>query len=308
MAGLLRCSRVARADGYLPAGSVGASRAFVLVEAPLPWPADVGAHPLLAPLAPVIGGAGARLQAVVPQADRPPGETRVVVYRRPPGGFVRFDRAERSVPTDDLAAAIADLLVAPAEPPAPGLTDVLVCTHGSRDVCCGADGMRVYGELVARDLPGVRVWRTSHTGGHRFAPTALTLPDGRAWAWIDAALMQGIVERTVPVAEAVDHDRGCAGFDDPFVQTAESAVLGAVGWGWLDRARRAEVETVDQERRVVTLTGDDADGSRLRYRAEVVLSRVVPVPDCGRPLEEARKSSPELVVAGLDRLPDPDHH
>ena len=150
MAGLLRCSRVARADGYLPAGSVGASRAFVLVEAPLPWPADVGAHPLLAPLAPVIGGAGARLQAVVPQADRPPGETRVVVYRRPPGGFVRFDRAERSVPTDDLATAIADLLVAPAEPSAP----FPVPPPPEPPLAPAPDGVPVPGEPALPPAPG----------------------------------------------------------------------------------------------------------------------------------------------------------
>ncbi|HMG43426.1 MAG TPA: sucrase ferredoxin [Acidimicrobiales bacterium] len=303
----LRCSYIAQTDGYLPAGSVGATTAFVLVEAPLPWPADVGAHPLLAPLAPVVGGARARLQAVVPQGDHGPDETRVVVYRRSAGGFVRYDRIERSVPTGDLVAAVAELLEAPAGPGGVGagdaITDVLVCTHGSRDVCCGAGGMRVHKDLVARDLPGVRVWRTSHTGGHRFAPTAVTLPDGRAWAWVDADFLERLVARTVPVTEAVVRDRGCAGLDDPFAQTAESAVLGAEGWGWLDRARHAEVEPGGGDHRRVTVTGvDPHDGGDLvSYRAEVVLRRVVPVPDCGRPLDEARKSAPELEVVSLDR-------
>lgn len=312
----LRCSYIAQTDGYLPAGSVGATTAFVLVEAPLPWPADVGGHPLLAPLAPVVGAAKARLQAVVPQGDHGPDETRVVVYRRSAGGFVRYDRVERSVPTDDLVAAVAELLAAPADPAAAagvgagvgagGITDVLICTHGSRDVCCGAGGMRVHKDLVARDLPGVRVWRTSHTGGHRFAPTTVTLPDGRAWAWVDADFLERLVARTVPVTEAVVRDRGCAGLDDPFAQTAESAVLGAEGWGWLDRARHAEVEPVDgddDDRRRVTVTGVDPHdgGDPVRYRADVVLRRVVPVPDCGRPLDEARKSAPELEVVSLAR-------
>jgi hypothetical protein len=105
---------VARALGYRPAGTAGSAAAFVLVEAPLPWPPDVGTHPLLAPLAPVVGGAGGRLQAVVPQGDTPAGEVRVVALRRSPGPFTTFDRAERLVPADGLTEALADLL-APAE-------------------------------------------------------------------------------------------------------------------------------------------------------------------------------------------------
>lgn len=360
MAGAYRCSAVARADGYLPAGSAGAVSTFVLVEAPLPWPGDVGDHPLLAPLKPLLQAAGARLQAVVPQAGGDAGATTVVVFHRPPGDFVAFTRTEASVPTADLPAALAGLLDpgptaagnggndgngsndgnggsagnggsggsggaeampdlgGPSSPQAssrsviasgvgpPPVTDVLVCTHGSRDRCCGSDGMRVFGNLVRRDLPGVRLWRTSHTGGHRFAPTAVTLPDGRAWAWADAPLLQQIVDRTLAPELAAEHDRGCVAFEDPYAQTAESAVIGIEGWRWLGLARHADVEpvglTVD-DRRIVTLTGTDADGTRVRYRAEVVLRRIVPVPDCGRPLDEARKSSPELEVTHLERQP-----
>ena len=48
---------------------------------------------------------------------------------------------------------------------------LLVCTHGGRDRCCGSDGTRLFQALFPP--PGVRVWRTSHTAGHRFAPTAI---------------------------------------------------------------------------------------------------------------------------------------
>ena len=299
MAGELRCTRVARSLGYRPAGTAGRAKAFVLVEAPLPWPADVGAHPLLAPLAPVLGGAGARLQAVVPPAGTDRAVTRVVVLRR---AAVGFDRAERAVPTGDVAAALAEMLAAPALPSPPsgsGVSDVLVCTHGARDVCCGSDGMRLYGALVALDLPDVRVWRTSHTGGHRFAPTALTFPDGRAWAWLDPELVRGIVTRSVATEEAVAHDRGSAALDDPYAQAAESAVLGAEGWGWLDRPHEVQVDEVDAEHRRVTVRS--VDGA-VAYRAEVALRGLVPVPDCGRPLDEARKSSPDLEVTSLTRI------
>ncbi len=53
---------------------------------------------------------------------------------------------------------------------------VLICTHGRRDRCCAKFGMPIYNALQAE--LGDAVWQTTHLGGHRFAPTLLTLPDG----------------------------------------------------------------------------------------------------------------------------------
>lgn len=53
---------------------------------------------------------------------------------------------------------------------------ILVCTHGSRDRCCGTLGGAVYAK-GAKSHPEI-FWQTSHLGGHRFAPTLLTLPQG----------------------------------------------------------------------------------------------------------------------------------
>jgi hypothetical protein len=316
----LRCAAVARAHHYRPGGSAASAAAFVLVETPLPWPEDVGDHPLLTPLGPVMTAHGGRLQALVPDGGTPDGAARVIVHRRPAGGagpFVRFHRAERIVAQDRLVPEVADLLdQAAAAATAAGAgalaghgdgpVDVLVCTHGRRDVCCGGDGMRTYAGLAERALPGVRLWRTSHTGGHRFAPTAVTFPDGRAWASVDAELLAGIVTRSVDARLAAAHDRGGAAFDDPYVQAADGAVLGAEGWSWLDATRRAEVTVLAGDRRLVMLTAAEGAGAPdqgpIAYRVEVAVSRIVPVPDCGQPLDRARKSSPEFEVVALDRV------
>jgi hypothetical protein len=334
----LRCAEQARAGGYLPAGTAASAPVFLLVETPLPWPADISDHPLLQPVAPVATAHRARIQGLVPDAavaSTPPGTTRVIVYRHPPGPFRRYVRHERMVPTDRLVeevdSLLAELASAPASDlatpvrsvtgmPRPGAAyrsqngvepattngsrsevDVLVCTHGSRDVCCGSDGIRMHRDLVSLGLPGVRVWRTSHTGGHRFAPTAVTFPDGRAWASASAGLLEGIVTRTLGSSIAGAHDRGCAAFPDPFTQAADGAALAAEGWGWLDLARTADSVALADDRRVVTVTGTDEVGGIVAYEAEVVVRRVVPVPDCGRPLDQARKTSPELEVVALTR-------
>lgn len=370
----LRCTVQARGLGASPAGSASSARTFVLVETPLPWPHDVGDHPLLAPLRPVLKAHRARLQALVPEATaqsvavrrtsssapagppRPPdgagaaapgererlsrpegaegasvdpeapgssvgvgqltGPLRVIVYRQAEADVIRpYVRQERTARPDRLVEVVADLLASDPEPdadpepgadPGPvshGVRDVLVCTHGSRDVCCGSDGTALYQALTARDLPGVRVWRTSHTGGHRYAPTAVTFPDGRAWAWVDADLLAGIATRSVDPTEAARHDRGGAALDDPFRQAADTAVLAEQGWSWLDRPRTVEVAATNgDDRRMVTLTSAGSDP--VSYGAEVAVKRVVPVPDCGRPLAEARKSSPEVEVVQLERLQD----
>lgn len=55
---------------------------------------------------------------------------------------------------------------------------LLVCTHGSRDRCCGQWGVR-----LARTLreAGAPVWEVSHLGGHRFAPTLWCLRDWKVY-------------------------------------------------------------------------------------------------------------------------------
>jgi hypothetical protein len=53
---------------------------------------------------------------------------------------------------------------------------VLVCTHATRDACCAVRGRPIVAAL-ARALPD-EVWECTHLGGHRFAGTLLSLPDG----------------------------------------------------------------------------------------------------------------------------------
>ncbi len=67
----------------------------------------------------------------------------------------------------DLGAPLGDVAKHPL---------VLICTHGRRDVCCAVKGRPLAAELAA-EFPDV-VWETSHTKGHRFAPSILLMPWG----------------------------------------------------------------------------------------------------------------------------------
>lgn len=317
----LRCTDQRRAAGGSAVGTTPSSAGLLLVEVPLPWPAEAAAAERLAEVAQM--AAGHRLQAVLPRGDLPDGQVRLVRYGRGSGAFDQYRKLETVASLQDLAAAVTDLVAAPlpagdamgAGQVGSAPVDVLICTHGARDVCCGRAGTPLYRDLVAAELPGVRVWRTSHLGGHRFAPTAMTLPDGRAWAWLDESVLAGIVRRDLPATTAVAHDRGCAGFDDPWAQAADHAVFGLEGWAWLDRPRTVSVEPVAETespaaaRRRVRVTGrpfgraaEGGDRDVLAYEVVVEVARRLPVPVCGEPPEAAVKVEDELRVVHVHRV------
>jgi hypothetical protein len=277
----------------------------ILVELPLPWPNSIEEHPLLADVdAAAPDGRSHRIFALAsnlsPDASSPDDGHRVICYWRTAGApFLRFARAEICAPDGTVAEVVNDLIRSDdgelaAMPPdgfaaGPALVDhavrdLLVCTHGTRDRCCGRLGTDVFRSLGDRLPEGVRLWRTSHTGGHRFAPTGLTFPDGGTWAGLDDDLALGLIDRTVPAAVAAGRARGSAGVAEGPAQVADAAGLAAMGWRWAERERRTTVETAGS-RAVVSI--DTTDGG---YRAVVEAGEPLPVPDCGNPLDVARKS------------------
>jgi hypothetical protein len=296
----LRCSAVARAEGFQTVGTAGDQRGFLLVDWPLPWPADIADIAELAPVHDAARRAGVRVQAVVSHG----GTARVVLYRRPDGpGFAGYDRTATVAPAGGVVEASLALLAGEAGSPASGDGggggDILVCGHGRRDPCCGRDGTLLAMELLAdpavRDA-GYTVGRTSHTGGHRFAPTAIVLPQGTMWAHLDRGTVARILRRTGPVADVLALYRGSTGIGSPHLQALERHAFAEIGWGWLDWRREGR-EVSDG---VVALSGDAPTGERAAWEA-VVTSRGRPVPDCGKPLVEARKESPEPVIVAWRR-------
>lgn len=295
----LACSNWARTRRLDPIGTAGCYRGYLLVEWPLPWPRDLGEVPALAPVVAAMAGRGLRLQGLVPASVD--GLRRVIVYRWPAGGGASYRRAEAAVEPDQVVeAAIALLEDRPvaAGSSAPGMvTDVLVCAHGRRDRCCGSLGTVLAQELAGDEVlrsGGARVWRTSHTGGHRFAPTVIVLPQGTVWGYADADVVRQVVRSSGPVRDLLPRYRGCAGMASPAVQALERAVFAEVGWS-LFASLRVGTELGDG---VVRL---EVDGEGAAWEAAVRVAREVPVPECGSPIEAATKTEPELVVERLVR-------
>jgi hypothetical protein len=301
MAEEYRCSPWTQAQGVDPVGSASPFDALLLVEWPLPWPEDVSA---IGPLAEAAADRRAAVMVVVPRGDTPESAARIVHHRRT--GTHRFAGVDHVVARDDVPALLAQLLedvdgehldLPSAVGPAP--VDVLVCGHGRRDPCCGRFGTLLHAEVAAR-RDDLRVWRCSHTGGHRYAPTAITVAEGRAWAYLDADMLLGIVDRTVEVGALARHGRGTVALGS-WAQAVEHELFQRHGWAWLDTELvDGRTEVADDRRAAhVVLRWRTPSGTEGVADAEVVVTRTLPVLVCGEPPDAAKKSSDELAVRSL---------
>jgi hypothetical protein len=323
------CASWTWAHGLDPIGTAGDHQGYLLLPWPLPWPRDTGQIEALAELRPLLATAGYRLQLVIAPGDS--ASRRVVLYCRSAGDrFAGYRRHQVTVDAAEVVAAAAALV----QDPSPGAEaaagpggwtgasserDVLICTHGRRDRCCGSVGTDLAMRLLAEgaDLFGddTMVSRTSHTGGHRYAPTAMVFPEGTAWAFADADLLARIVHRHGPVSEVLSRYRGCAGVGSPAIQALERSVLAEVGWGLWDLPRWGEelgegvvrfhvAGTADED-----MLGSDAsayeavvDPTVRTWEATVTPGRALPMPECGGPEDVFVGTARELAVGPVSRI------
>ena len=103
---------------------------------------------------------------------------------------------------------------------------VWVCTHGKRDMCCARWGMPVYRRLV--EVGGIRAAQTSHLGGHRFAATALVLPQGILYGRLSASDAETFTEHAAAGQLWLDKVRGRSALSAR-AQAAEVAARRAIG-------------------------------------------------------------------------------
>ncbi|WP_436793352.1 sucrase ferredoxin [Actinospongicola halichondriae] len=286
-----RCAPWTAAQGFDPIGSATTFDRLITIEVPGPWPSDVAALEWIAPLE---VPSGTRVQAIVPESGRTDGTILLTRWERVDA---RLRGIDCLVAADDVTEALAALVA--GDLPEGEITEapdeILICSHGTRDRCCGGPGTRLAVETRAA-LPAMRVRRTSHLGGHRFAPTALTLPDGRMWAFLDADALAGIVQRDLPAGEAREFYRGNVALD-AWAQVVEGAVLDECGWANVDFDEVAATSEVDGDQAAVTLSWTTA-GTTDERTATVEIAGRYPVLQCGLAPSAAKKQSPEYRIVG----------
>lgn len=87
----------------------------------------------------------------------------------------------------------------------------LVCTNGKRDRCCARNGLALYHDLV--EYADETAWQCTHLGGHRFAPTLLTVPDGAYYGRLTSADLASFVKSQQREQLYLDNLRGRCCYD-----------------------------------------------------------------------------------------------
>ncbi|MEZ5246414.1 MAG: sucrase ferredoxin [Acidimicrobiales bacterium] len=300
-----RCAPHAERIDLDPGGSALWVDELIVVDVALPWPKPVWAAPGFTAVPELVMAAGeagrrVRVLAAVPLDD---GVGRVVTHRLTDGA--QFSRTEHQV--DPLVVAdLLERLLAEGLDASPASVvsteprrELLLCTQGSHDVCCGSRGTSMHAALHALD-PGLSLRRVSHTGGHRMAPTGVTLPDGRMWGMVGVDEMIGILRSDISPAAVARRCRGWIGVAGGPAQMAERAVMAEVDdWRFDTVARTAAVLDAGSVDGEVTVVEVVAEGER--WRVEVETGRAVPTIACGQPGGLPAKPGAEWRVRSISR-------
>jgi hypothetical protein len=228
------CSVGRVALGEPVAGSSPYAQVWVLVEQPGPWGRDAlreshldsAVGESLAALGSELPVRVGLIRSVGAHADVVEGARTVLVARVDRAASWLAARRVDNVAELPGALRVDELLtetVAPSWLPGAPLPTpsraLLVCTNAKRDQCCAVWGRPMAAAFAATAVAngdGVAVWETSHTSGHRFAPTYVSLPDGYLYGGPDAS------------SGSVDACRGRSSLE-PAAQVAELAVLRTLG-------------------------------------------------------------------------------
>jgi hypothetical protein len=192
-----------------------ASRAWLLIEHPGPWPHEAAEAAQPAPLAELVEAAeefGLRVQMIRRPGRRQVGDVRSVFLGWTAGDSPWLRYAEVSAAAPGLAERDLKELAAGIVPSFGEVWDdpvFLVCTHGKRNVCCARLGGPLAQTLATRH-PG-QVWETTHVGGHRFAANLVILPHGLYYGPVGVGPAAAAIDAYQRGAVVVDRYRGRAG-------------------------------------------------------------------------------------------------
>jgi hypothetical protein len=152
--------------------------------------------------------------------------------------------------------------------------DILVCTHGSYDKCCARYGNSFYfhanANLSQLELKNIRIWQSTHIGGHRFAPTAIDLPEGRYYGFLDQDTFQSILTRTGDIQNLKKVYRGW-GILPPAIQVLERDLMLSHGWNWFNYKVAGKIleQSLDNNTMLGQLTFEQGS-SQYTYQAELI--------------------------------------
>lgn len=286
------CSLVSKQNGEDPIGTAALHERYLFVETPFPWEKKVETSKHFPDgLTDVIArfeeeGTKCRVFAFLSNDSRSKeGMRRIMFFKKPAGPFKTYEKKEYVIAEEKLNTLVEawlaenDLAAFQAfEEATDERDDVFVCTHGSRDQCCGKFGYPIYEAIKNNYADHVRVWRCSHIGSHRLAPTLIIMPEARYWGHVSEDILDTLILRRGDVKTLRNYYRGWGGVNQ-WAQAAERELFIEKGWDWL---------TYDVEAAVVKEEGMTAtvqmvaikNGTTETYEADIDASKTVRAEGC----------------------------
>jgi len=259
---------------------------YVLIECPIPWASEAfeskGLPQNLKDLVAEVNRAklSVRFLLVVPEKSKSTNDTKVLIYDKKKewlsDGYRRNEFNVENI--EQVATVIRQYLngeTPDCESEENQTRDIIVCTHGSHDKCCARYGSPFYCQALSTvsklGLNNVRMWKASHFGGHRFAPTAIDFPDGRYYGVLNQESFSAILTRTGDITCLNKVYRGW-GILPTSIQVLERELILRYGWDWFTYkvAHRIIDQNSDNSVIKAEVTFEKPDSSIHTYRAELV--------------------------------------
>ncbi|MBD2592910.1 sucrase ferredoxin [Nostoc spongiaeforme FACHB-130] len=263
------CSLVSKANKEDPIGTAITCDHWLIMEAPQPWPQEIYQQnptikSLISAYQELVFKYKIQLKPVLIAPDREysePGLTRILYYYRPAHLFSKFEKQEFIVPENQAAALVTAIFQQLIQKPnnlsdfqkyqqqTSHIRELMICTHAQVDLACGRFGNPLYRQLRKQYAPisngNLRVWQSSHFGGHQFAPTLIDLPQGYFWGHLESSVLDLLVEQNNSVLGLRPYYRGWAGLNQ-LEQIAEREIWMQFGWSWLNYLKAGKVLAMEK--------------------------------------------------------------
>lgn len=280
------CAEASRQAAEDIIGSGTPYATYVLVECPTPWAFAAFDSPAvpqnLQALVQQVEQAklSVRFLLIASQRRKLTPQTKLLIYQQEHQSFMGgYTRSEWDVGNIEQVAGIVGGYLAGERTgnvnQSCDLQDILICTHGIHDQCCAKYGLPFYRQAIAAisdlNLNSVRVWKASHFGGHRFAPTAIALPDGRYYGVLNDAALRTILTHSGDIQTLRTVYRGWGILPTP-LQVLERELMLQYGWNWFDYRINYTIlnQSENQDWIQVEFAFEQPDGTVYTYQAELI--------------------------------------
>lgn len=279
------CSDHAREVGEDIISSAANYETYILVECPQPWTYDAFQSKWVPNNLKILveevrrAKLSVRFLLICNNYSHKVDYSTLLIYQKQEGLSSGYQKYEFKLPHIEEAAAVVKKYlwgkIHEYEIETHTTRDILVCTHGSHDQCCARYGSPFYFQaretIADLGLDNVRIWKSSHFGGHRFAPTAIDLPDGRYYGVLNQESFQSILTHTGDIQSLRQVYRG-SGILPTAVQILERELMLHHGWNWFNYKVAGKIiqQSLDNNTILAELSFEDTSDSVFIYQAKLI--------------------------------------